>query len=68
LETFNADSLNATTKAVAVHLGVGIGVLVHPMRLVCTGRTVGPSLYHLMEVLGKERVVARFDGVLGKMG
>ncbi len=68
LETFNADSLNATTKAVAVHLGVGIGVLVHPMRLACTGRTVGPSLYHLMEVLGKERVVTRFDAVLGKKG
>jgi glutamyl-tRNA synthetase len=65
---FDSDTLNRTTKEVAGQLGVGIGVLVHPTRLACTGRTVGPSLYHLMEVLGKERVVARFDWVLGMMG
>ena len=35
------------------------GVLVHPTRLACTGATAGPSLYHLMEVLGKERVLKR---------
>jgi glutamyl-tRNA synthetase len=64
---FDADTLNRTTKEAAGQLGVGIGVLVHPLRLLCTGRTVGPSLYHLMEVLGKERVVARFDGVMGRM-
>jgi glutamyl-tRNA synthetase len=34
---------------------------VHPLRLACTGRTVGPSLYHLMEVLGSERVLQRID-------
>ena len=65
---FDADTLNRTTKEAAGQLGVGIGVLVHPTRLACTGRTVGPSLYHLMEVLGKERVVGRFDWVLEKMG
>jgi glutamyl-tRNA synthetase len=41
--------------------------LVHPTRLICTGRTVGPSLYHLMEVLGKERVLRRFDAALDKL-
>jgi glutamyl-tRNA synthetase len=32
---------------------------VHPARLACTGAAAGPSLYHLMEVLGPERVLKR---------
>jgi glutamyl/glutaminyl-tRNA synthetase len=26
-----------------------------------TGKTSGPSLYHLLQVLGKERVMARIE-------
>jgi len=67
LEKFDADTLGATMKSAAAQLGVTIGVLVHPTRLFCTGRAVGPSLYHLMEVLGKGRVLQRFDDALGRM-
>jgi glutamyl-tRNA synthetase len=31
------------------------------MRVACTGKTIGPSLYHLMEVLGKGQVLQRLD-------
>src|SRR5579884_533339 len=64
LPQFDANSLNTAFKAFAAKTGANIGTLVHPTRLICTGRTVGPSLYHLMEVLGKERVLARFDRIL----
>ncbi len=67
LEKFDADTLGATMKSAAAQLETTIGVLVHPTRLFCTGRTVGPSLYHLMEVLGKERVLQRFDSALARM-
>ncbi len=60
-QKFDADNISATLKAVSAELKVPIGVLVHPTRLFCAGRAVGPSLYHLMEVLGKERVLRRFD-------
>jgi len=30
-----------------------------------TGKPAGPSLYHLLKVLGKERVLARFEKALG---
>ena len=33
-------------------------------RLPVTGKTSGPSLYHLLQVLGKERVLARIEKVL----
>lgn len=58
---FDAATLEAALKSVAAQLGVKAGLLVHPTRIACTGRSVGPSLYHLMEVLGKDRVVRRFD-------
>jgi glutamyl/glutaminyl-tRNA synthetase len=33
---------------------------IHPARIAVSGRSVGPSLYHMLEVLGKERVRTRF--------
>ena len=44
------------------------GPFVHPVRLACTGRTAGPSLYHLLEVLGKDRVMERMGRALAKFG
>lgn len=64
VEPFNAATVEATLKAVAAELTVKAGVLVHPVRLACTGKTIGPSLYHLMEVLGKDRVLKRLDSAL----
>ena len=68
LADFTAASLEQTLKAIAAALGVKAGVLVHPARLACTGKTAGPSLYHLLEVLGKERVLQRLDKALAQMG
>jgi nondiscriminating glutamyl-tRNA synthetase len=61
---FTAGPLEQTLKATAADLGVKAGVLVHPTRLACTGKTAGPSLYHLLEVLGKDRVLQRLDTAL----
>ena len=64
-ESFDAASLEAALKATATQLGVKAGVLVHPTRLAVTGGTAGPSLYHLLEILGKDKVLARIDRALG---
>jgi glutamyl-tRNA synthetase len=58
---FNAPQLEASLKSIATELGVKAGALVQPCRMACTGRLVGPSLYHLMEVLGRDRVLARLQ-------
>jgi nondiscriminating glutamyl-tRNA synthetase len=62
-----AGPLEQSLKATAAALGVKAGVLVHPTRLACTGKTAGPSLYHLLEVLGKDRVLQRLDKALAQM-
>jgi len=68
LHSFDAASIESTFKGVAGELGVKVGVLVHPTRLACTGSPNGPSLYHLMEVLGKDKVFARMDRAMQRMG
>jgi len=64
-QPFNAANIEAALKATAGELGVKVGVLVHPVRLAATGNSSGPSLYHLLEVLGKEKSLARIERALG---
>lgn len=40
------------------------GMLIHPTRLAVTGNPHGPSLYHLLEVLGKDKVMQRIEKAL----
>ena len=64
LENFDATSIEAALKATAGQLGLKAGALVHPARLAVTGSNAGPSLYHLIEILGKTKVLARIDRAL----
>jgi glutamyl-tRNA synthetase len=67
LDKFDAASIEAALKGTAAELGVKVGVLVHPVRLACTGNPNGPSLYHLLEVLGREKTLARIGKALGSL-
>jgi len=64
LEPFDAAEIEKKLKEAAAELGQKVGALVHPTRLAVTGSNAGPSLYHLLEVLGKEKVLARIDRAL----
>ena len=68
LGEFTAAELEWCLKSVAAQLAVKPGVLVHPLRFACTGSKIGPSLYHLLEVLGKERVLERVRRALAAGG
>jgi glutamyl/glutaminyl-tRNA synthetase len=58
---FQAAELETEYKTMAAATGQKVGALIHPSRLAVSGRPVGPSLYHLLEVLGKPRVLSRLD-------
>lgn len=64
LQDFSASEVEKTMKATAAALNVKVGVLVHPTRLAVTGSNAGPSLYHLLEILGREKVMERIDRAL----
>jgi glutamyl-tRNA synthetase len=56
---FTSANLETEFKTLAATGGQKVGALIHPARLAVSGRPVGPSLYHLLEVLSKDRVLAR---------
>ncbi len=59
--TFDAATLEAQLKELAATLGVKPAEFIHPARVAVSGRSVGPSLYHMLEVLGQARVLARIE-------
>jgi glutamyl-tRNA synthetase len=59
VEPWTADSIESAFKDLAQTLGIKTAALVHPARVATTGRSVGPSLYHLLELLGRDRVLQR---------
>lgn len=54
-------SIESRLKETASALGVKAGELVHPARIAVSGRPVGPGLYEMLEVLGRDRVLARLS-------
>ncbi len=63
---FSSAALEDRFKTLAAAQGKKVGVYIHPVRLAVSGRSVGPSLYHLLEVLGKDRTLARTDRALAQ--
>jgi glutamyl-tRNA synthetase len=64
LDNFIANEIEKTMKSTAANLAVKVGAIVHPTRLAVTGSNAGPSLYHLLEILGKDKVLGRIDRAL----
>ena len=48
-------------------LGVPAGKLIHPTRVALTGRAVSPGLFEVMEMLGRERTLARLDRMIATL-
>ncbi len=59
LEPFDRGPIEAVLRGVCADAGVEARALVHPARVALTGRTAGPGLFELMEVLGRERALER---------
>jgi glutamyl/glutaminyl-tRNA synthetase len=68
IENWNLEAVESTLKNLARRLRCKTGDLVHPARVAVSGRSVGPSLYHMLEVMGKERVLKRFDRLISQLG
>lgn len=56
---FDAEQAEILYRALADQLGIKAAQLIHPTRLALTGRTVGPSLFHIMALLGRDETTAR---------
>ena len=68
LDLFTAENTEKTLREEAEASGVGAGKLIHPLRLAITGVPQGPSLFHLIEVLGREATIRRMRQAVAILG
>jgi glutamyl-tRNA synthetase len=59
LEVWDAETLKTTLEQVGAERGLKLGKTQAPVRVAVTGRTVGLPLFESLEVLGRERTLAR---------
>lgn len=63
LPDFRHENVEAVFRRLAEEKGLKAAGLIHPARLAISGRTSGAGLFEMMELLGRERVLARLKGI-----
>jgi glutamyl-tRNA synthetase len=61
---WTAAPLNAALNALATARGIGLGKVAQPLRVALTGNTISPPIDLTLELLGRERSLARLDAAL----
>ncbi len=64
---FSADLLEQRSREAAEAAGMKPGEFFTPIRVAVTGRTVSPPLFDSLELLGRDRALARIDLARGKL-
>jgi glutamyl-tRNA synthetase len=59
VEPFNAETAEAALRAFADEAGVKAGLLINGSRTMLTGQAVGPSMFDIFDVLGRDASVLR---------
>jgi glutamyl-tRNA synthetase len=59
VEPFNAETAEAALRSFADQAGVKTGLLINGARTMLTGQAVGPSMFEVFDVLGREASVQR---------
>lgn len=65
-QDFSAEALEKYARDLAAEKGLGTGKVFHPIRVAVSGRTQGPSLFHMLELMGKDETVRRINHCLEK--
>ena len=60
-QAWAAADLEATARTFAEGNGMKIGKVAQPLRAALTGRSVSPSIFEVMEILGREETLARIQ-------
>jgi glutamyl-tRNA synthetase len=64
LGSFDRQSLEACLREVAETRGIKAGVLIHAARVAVTGQAVSPGVFEVLELVGRERVLARLSAAV----
>lgn len=61
LDNFDLQTTEAVYRELSKELGIKAGEIIHPTRLALSGRTMGPGLFDIMVILGKDKTLQRID-------
>jgi glutamyl-tRNA synthetase len=61
LDRFDRETLDSELRALAAELGLKVGQFLGILRVAATGQKVAPPLFGTLEVLGREKTLARID-------
>ncbi len=61
LDPFAVETIESMTQQCADERGVGLGKVIHPIRLALSGKTVGPGFFETFELLGRDESLARIE-------
>jgi len=64
---FTHDALEMLLRSAAEEFGIKLGALAAPLRVAVTGRSVSPSLFEVMAILGKEESLKRISEVISQI-
>jgi glutamyl-tRNA synthetase len=56
---WTSEGLEASLKAMAEEIGLGLGKLAQPLRAALTGQTTSPGIFDVLTLLGREESLAR---------
>jgi len=59
VEPFNAETAEAALRAFAEESGVKAGLLINGSRTMLTGQAVGPSMFEVFDIIGRDSSVQR---------
>jgi glutamyl-tRNA synthetase len=63
--SWTAPDLEAEVRRFAEGEGLSLGKVAQPVRVALTGRTISPSVFDMMEILGPDESLARLEDCLG---
>lgn len=61
LDKFDVATIETAFREMVKELGIEAKVLIHPIRVVLTGKTIGPGLFELIYYLGRQRTKERLE-------
>jgi glutamyl-tRNA synthetase len=61
IENFSATSIESSFKKFIEEKEIGMGAILPNLRLILTGKGMGPSLFEIAALFGKEEVMKRFN-------
>ena len=64
LEAWDAESLEAALRSHAGDEGVKAGALIHPTRMALTAAKAGPSLFEIVEAMGKQATLGHLNNFM----